>query len=190
MGRFSCEFWLFSLENRLKSADCSANFDFFPAKSADFSANLPPKIPRNFAFFSAKYQKPCRINKSSFIATRTLLLFSHIYFSGLLIFRGKKSKISRDFQGQIRGKIGRFRGKKVKIRGKIGRFRGSKVKIHRIIVRFCGILAVKSQISKDFQGQILRKIGRFHGKISGENFAKKQSVKNSRFRWIFFGKFR
>ena len=44
--------------------------------------------------------------------------------SGLLIFRGKKSKISRDFQGQIRGKIGRFRRKKVKIRGKIGRFRG------------------------------------------------------------------
>ena len=33
-------------------------------------------------------------------------------------------KISRDFQGQIRGKIGRFRGKKVKIRGKIGPFRG------------------------------------------------------------------
>ena len=30
----------------------------------------------------------------------------------------KKSKISRDFQGQIRGKIGRFRGKKVKIREK------------------------------------------------------------------------
>ena len=30
--------------------------------------------------------------------------------SGLLIFRGKKSKISRDFRGQIRGKIGRFRG--------------------------------------------------------------------------------
>ena len=28
----------------------------------------------------------------------------------LLIFRGKKSKISRDFRGQIRGKIGRFRG--------------------------------------------------------------------------------
>ena len=31
-------------------------------------------------------------------------------YTGLLIFRGKKSKISRDFQGQIRGKIGRFRG--------------------------------------------------------------------------------
>ena len=30
--------------------------------------------------------------------------------TGLLIFRGKKSKILRDFQGQIHGKIGRFRG--------------------------------------------------------------------------------
>ena len=78
----------------------------------------------------------------------------YITETGLLIFRGKKSKISRDFQGQIRGKIGQFRGKKVKIRGKIGRFRG--------------ILAQKSQISKDFQGQSLRKIGRFHGKFRGE----------------------
>ena len=29
-----------------------------PAKSADFSTNLPLKIPRNFDFFSANYQKP------------------------------------------------------------------------------------------------------------------------------------
>ena len=83
--------------------------------------------------------------------------------SGLLIFRGKKSKISRDFQGQIRGKIGQFRGKKSQNSRKnrpISRdFRGRKVKIHRKIVRFRGILAEKSQISKDFQGQILRKIG-------------------------------
>ena len=41
-----------------KSADFFTNFDFFPAKSADFSANLPMKIPRNFDFFSANYQKP------------------------------------------------------------------------------------------------------------------------------------
>ena len=47
-----------------------------------------------------------------------------------------------------------FRGEKVKIRGKIGRFRG--------------ILAEKSHFSKDFQGQIVRKIGRFHGKFRGE----------------------
>ena len=46
IGRFLREFWLFSREN--------------PAKSAGFSANLPLKIPRNFAFFSAKYQKPCK----------------------------------------------------------------------------------------------------------------------------------
>ena len=57
--------------------DFSANFDFSPAKiaqnrpivlwiltffprksPADFSANLSLKTPRNFAFFSAKYQKP------------------------------------------------------------------------------------------------------------------------------------
>ena len=67
-----------------------------------------------------------------------------------------------------------YRGEKVKIRGKIGRFRG--------------ILAKKSLFSKDFQGQILRTIGRFHGKFRGGNFAEKQSVKNSRFRWIVFGK--
>ena len=79
----------------------------------------------------------------------------HLYLSGLLIFRGKKSKILRDFQGQIRGKIDWFRRKKVKIRKKVGRFRG--------------ILAEKSQFSKDFQGQILRKIGRFHGKFRGES---------------------
>ena len=47
-----------------------------------------------------------------------------LLYAGLLIFRGKKSKISQDFQGQIRGNIGQFRGEKVKIRGKIGRFRG------------------------------------------------------------------
>ena len=73
----SFENWLFSAKiprNRpsffanfdfspAKSADCSANFDFFPAKSADFSWNLPLKIPGNFAFFSAKYQKPCVLNR-------------------------------------------------------------------------------------------------------------------------------
>ena len=47
-------------------------------------------------------------------------------------------------------------------------FRKRKVKIRRKIGQFCGILVEKSQISKDFQGQILRKIGRFHGKFQGE----------------------
>ena len=52
-------------------------------------------------------------------------------------FRGKKnqnSRINRPFSGD-------FRGRKVKIRRKIGPFRG--------------ILAEKSQFSKDFQGQII-----------------------------------
>ena len=70
----------FPLKFPAKSVDFSANFDFSPAKipqnrpifrnfwlfsrenpakSVDFSANLPRKIARNFAFFSAKYQKPC-----------------------------------------------------------------------------------------------------------------------------------
>ena len=85
-----------------------------------------------------------------------------------------------------------FRGKKVKICGKIGRFRGmftgesqnsqKNWPISRVSVQ-------KSQILKDFQGQVLRKIGRFHGNFGG-NFPKKQSVKNSQFRWISFGKFR
>ena len=48
-----------------------------------------------------------------------------------------------------------------------GNFRGRKVKIRRKIGPFRGILAEKSQISKDFLGQILRKIGRFHGKFRG-----------------------
>ena len=62
--------------------------------------------------------------------------------TGLLIFRGQKSKISRDFQGQIRRKIGRFRGKKVKIRGTIGQFRaifaGEKSKFAEKSAHFAG----------------------------------------------------
>ena len=52
-------------------------------------------------------------------------------------FRGKKNQNSRN----NRPISGDFRGRKVKIRRKIGPFRG--------------ILAEKSQFSKDFQGQII-----------------------------------
>ena len=72
----------------------------------------------------------------------------------------------RDFQGQIRGKIGRFRGKKVKIRSKMGRFRG--------------ILAEKSQSSKDFRGKFLEKsadfMGNLGGKLRQETISKKQPI--------------
>ena len=65
-----------------------------------------------------------------------------LFMQGFWLFRGKKEKILQDFQGQIRGRIGRFRGifagKKVKIRGRIGRFRG--------------ILAGKKAIFEGFSG--------------------------------------
>ena len=81
--------------------------------------------------------------------------------SGLLVFRRKKSKISRDFQEQIRGKIGRFRG----------------------------ILAEKSHISKDSQGQILRKIGRFHGKFRGGTSPRNNQLKSADFAGFFLANF-
>ena len=75
-------------------------------------------------------------------------------------FRRKKVKIGGNFVG--------FSQEKVKIRGKIGWFRRKKVKIQGKIGQFRGILAEKIQILKDFQGQILSKIGRFHRKFRGE----------------------
>ena len=83
-------------------------------------------------------------------------------FAGFSGVNSRKNRpISRDFRGEKsqnslnnRSNSGDFRGRKVKIRRKIGPFRG--------------ILAEKSQFSKDFQGQILRKIGGFHGKFRGE----------------------
>ena len=83
----------------------------------------------------------------------------------------KKSKISRDFPGQIRGKIARFRGI----------FAGKKSKFAEQSADFAGFSREKSQNS-----QKKRPISR---EISGGNFAKKQSVKNSRFRWVFLENF-
>ena len=62
-----------------------------------------------------------------------------ITYAGLLIGHGKKVKFRGIFRGKFAGKsanLTRFSREKVKIRGKIGWFRG--------------ILAEKSQISKDF----------------------------------------
>ena len=88
------------------------------------------------------------------------------------IFKGKFAEKSANFAGFSREKSQNlwknrpiswdFRWKKVKIRRKIGPFRGS--------------LAAKSQLSKDFLGQILRKMADFTGNFGG-NFARKQSVK-------------
>ena len=114
---------------------------------------------------------------------------------GLLIFRGKKSKILRDFQGQIRGKIGRFRGifegksQNSQKNQPISRdFHGREVKIRRKIGRFRAILAEKSQNSKHFQEQMLRKIGRFHGKFQGKLRRRQETISKKQPIWLdFFG---
>ena len=56
IGWFFCQFWL---SPPAKSADFPLNFAFFSREISRFSTNSPLKILRNFAFFSAKYQKPC-----------------------------------------------------------------------------------------------------------------------------------
>lgn len=69
--------------------------------------------------------------------------------------------------------------------GDIAGFSQEKVKTCQKIDQFHKILAEKSQILRFFQEQIHSKISQFHRR-SGANFAKKQSVKNSRFHWNFF----
>ena len=115
-------------------------------------------------------------------------------WSGLLIFRRKKSKISRDFQVQIRGKIGRFRGI----------FAGKKSKFAEKSADFAGFSREKSQnsqknrpISRDFSGKKSnyegfsvtnsKKNRPISREISAGNFAKKQLVKKKLISLDFFG---
>ena len=148
---------------------------------------------------------------AKFVYSRQAKMKSELFIlTGLLIFRGKKSKISRDFQGQIRGKIGRFRGIFAGKKSKFAEnqpisqdFRGKKVKIRGKSADFAGFSREKSQdsqknrlISRDFSGKKSnyegfswansKKNRLISREILGGNFAKKQSVKNSRFGWIFF----
>ena len=61
MGRFFGEFWLFSRENLPKSADCSANFDFFPWKCREigrFFREFAPENPVKFCFFPRNIRSP------------------------------------------------------------------------------------------------------------------------------------
>ena len=81
--------------------------------------------------------------------------------TGLPIFRGKKGKISRDFRGQIRGKIGQSRGI---FAGKKSKF----VEKSADVARFSREKSQNSQknrpISLDFSG----KKAKFEG-FSGAN---------------------
>ena len=97
-------------------------------------------------------------------------------FAGFSRAKSRKNRlISQDFRGKkvkLCGKIGRFRrifaGKSQNSRKNppISREKSQNSQENRPISRhFSG----KSQISKDFQGQIHRKIGRFHGETSPRN---------------------
>ena len=105
---------------------------------------------------------------AKFVYSRQAKMKSELFIlTGLLIFRGKKSKILRDFQGQIRGKIGRFRGIFAGKKSKFAEnrpisqdFRGKKVKIRGKSADFAGFSWEKSQNS--------RKIGRFRRIFAGE----------------------
>ena len=88
-------------------------------------------------------------------------------FSGLLIFRGKKSKISRDFKGQIRGKIGHFRGE-------------NKSKFPKKSADFAGVYQQKAKFRRIFRGKFAEKsadfTGNFGGKLRQETISKKQPI--------------
>ena len=87
-------------------------------------------------------------------------------YTGLLIFCGKKK--SADFVG-------------------LSQEKSQNSQKNRPISRdFSG----KKSNFEGFSGENSQKNRPISREISGRNFAKKQSVKNSRFRWIFFGKFR
>ena len=99
---------------------------------------------------------------------KTILLIS-----GLLIFRGKKkAKFRGIYRGKFAEKWANFAGEKSKFAEKSADFaefsreKSQNSRENRSISR--DFSRKKSQISKDFQEQILRKIGRFHGKFWGE----------------------
>ena len=120
--------------------------------------------------------------------------------SGLLIFHGKKAKFRGIFGGKFAEKSADFAGKKSKFAEKSADFAGfsqeksqNSQKNWPISRDFSGKnskfveksadfarFSRESQITKDFPGQILRKIGRFHGKFRGklrqETISKKQPI--------------
>ena len=119
--------------------------------------------------------------------------------TGLLIFRGKKSKISRDFQGQIRRKIGRFRGI---FAGKESKFAEQSVDFGRFSRKKSQNSQKNRPISRDFSGKksIFRRIfrgkflgksadftGNFGGKLRQETISKKQPISLGFF-WANFAK--
>ena len=82
---------------------------------------------------------------------------AQVYKQGFWYFAEKRAKFRGIFRGKFAEKSADFAG--------FSRKKSQNLQKIRLISR---ILAEKIQISKDFQGQIIRKIGRFHGKFRGE----------------------
>ena len=100
------------------------------------------------------------------------------------IFRGKFDKKSADFPGFSRGKKLKFAKKKADFMG-FSREKNQNSQKNRPILReFSG----KKSNFEGFSGANSRKNQLISREISGVNFAKKQSIKNSQF--LFSGKFR
>ena len=100
----------------------------------------------------------------------------------------KKIKILRDFQGPIRGKIGRFRGifvgKKSKFVEKSANFvgfsKGKKSKFTEKSADFAGFERKKFKFRRIFRGKFLEKLadftGNFGGKLCQETKNKKKPI--------------
>ena len=143
---------------------CVLNFLYYFICHCTRASDISWKKKQNFAGFSGANSQKNRPISRDFCGKKVKIRGKSADFAG---FSREKSQNSR--------KIGQFRrifaGEKSKFAENwpISQdFRGRKVKIRRKIGRFCGILAEKSQITKDFHGQSLRKIGRFHRKFRGE----------------------
>ena len=92
------------------------------------------------------------VNKSQVYSKHPKILT----MTGLLIFRGKKAKFRGIFRGKFAEKSANFAGRKS---ADFWYFCRKKSKFAQKSADFAGFFAEKSQISKDFQRQILRKIG-------------------------------
>ena len=102
---------------------------------------------------------------------------------------GKKAKFCGIFRGKFAEKSADFAEKKSKFADKSADFTGfsweksqNSQKNWPILRDFSG----KESNFEGFSGANSQKNQLISWEISGGNFAKKQSVKNSRFRWIFF----
>ena len=149
-----------------------------------FPSPQKPTFPNSNSIWNQVDEEPlcgCATSKSIFIylVDCTTVCWQKLPYSvlieGFWYFAEKKAKFRGIFRGKFAEKSANFTEflwEKSQNSWKIGWFceifAGEKSKIRRKVGRFLGILAEKNQISKDFQGQILRKIGRFHGKFRGE----------------------